>query len=232
MWTSAFGCKCRTDDALRYIKIIQESNHSNPNIQFAYGDTRHYKAMQDFWRSRHLENMLSSGFYFISSALMLCDELHVYGFWPFKYVTTTNDGTVISAPKSFPYHYYDTVGWKGVHNMPREFKYLVGLHELGALQLHIGKCGEWMSRTKCFSCKVMDIDQVIHYVISTSYALVNFNHWLIYDGEWWLHGYCLCEWSTKSAAQDSMGSWPSLNFNPLRTTGQLVNIWMRYNLFN
>lgn len=142
VWTSAFGCKCRTDDALRYIKIIQESNHSNPNIQFAYGDTRHYKAMQDFWRSRHLENMLSSGFYFISSALMLCDELHVYGFWPFKYVTTTNDGTVISAPKSFPYHYYDTVGWKGVHNMPREFKYLVGLHELGALQLHIGKCGE------------------------------------------------------------------------------------------
>ena len=73
----------------------------------------------------------STGFYFISVALALCTDVHLYGFWPFD---RGPDGRPV------PYHYYDKLNITVVHDMASEFKIMVAMHQLGLLHLHVDKC--------------------------------------------------------------------------------------------
>ncbi|RXM91542.1 Alpha-2,8-sialyltransferase 8B [Acipenser ruthenus] len=69
-------------------------------------------------------------------ATRFCDEIHLYGFWPFP---QDQDGNPVK------YHYYDSLTYEytsqsSPHTMPLEFKTLSSLHQQGALKLHIGEC--------------------------------------------------------------------------------------------
>ena len=77
-----------------------------------------------------MTTFMSTGFYFLSSALELCDRVHLYGFWPFK---ASPEG------RDLRYHYFDDVELKS-HDMTTEFRTIVAMHQLGLLRLHVGNC--------------------------------------------------------------------------------------------
>uniref|UniRef100_A0A4W3JUU1 ST8 alpha-N-acetyl-neuraminide alpha-2,8-sialyltransferase 4 n=1 Tax=Callorhinchus milii TaxID=7868 RepID=A0A4W3JUU1_CALMI len=80
----------------------------------------------------------STGLLMYTLATRFCDEIHLYGFWPFP---KDANGTPVK------YHYYDNLKYRyfsnaGPHRMPLEFKTLKSLHDRGALKLTTGKCGQ------------------------------------------------------------------------------------------
>lgn len=78
----------------------------------------------------------STGLLMYTLATRFCDEIHLYGFWPFP---KDLNG------KAVKYHYYDDLKYRyfsnaSPHRMPLEFKTLNVLHNRGALKLTTGKC--------------------------------------------------------------------------------------------
>ena len=75
-------------------------------------------------------------------ASVLCDEIHLFGFYPFSDFDRV----------PLAYHYDDPSpprnrtspnfegSYKRYHRLPEEFVYLKKLHKKGAIKLHIGKC--------------------------------------------------------------------------------------------
>ncbi|KAL3986751.1 gamma-glutamyl hydrolase [Sarotherodon galilaeus] len=103
-------------------------------IQPVFFNPQYLDSLAQFWRSEGLkEARLSTGLIMVSMALELCENVHLYGFWPFSnhpygLYTLTN-------------HYYDDVPPKTVfHSMPAEFDHLLQLHTEGVLRLHLGDC--------------------------------------------------------------------------------------------
>lgn len=75
-------------------------------------------------------------------ALAMCEETHLYGFWPFPYrvpdrVTDTGTNTL----RKVKYHYFDNVGFSSFHSMNDEFAVLLQMHVMGILNLHTTECG-------------------------------------------------------------------------------------------
>ncbi len=78
----------------------------------------------------------STGLLMYTMATRFCDEIYLYGFWPFP-----KDGN----GNPVKYHYYDELRYRyfskaGPHRMPLEFKTLKRLHSKGALKLTTSKC--------------------------------------------------------------------------------------------
>lgn len=78
----------------------------------------------------------STGLLMYTMATRFCDEIHLYGFWPFP-----KDGS----GNPVKYHYYDMLKYRyfsnaSPHRMPLEFKTLKMLHSKGALKLTTSKC--------------------------------------------------------------------------------------------
>ncbi|XP_023691251.2 alpha-2,8-sialyltransferase 8E-like [Paramormyrops kingsleyae] len=90
------------------------------------------RSLARFWVPRGLEKRLSTGMMMASLALELCDEVHLYGFWP--YPQHPRDC------RSLTNHYYDDVKAKSIHAMPVEFNRLLQLHSLGVIRLHLEDC--------------------------------------------------------------------------------------------
>ncbi|XP_041757960.2 alpha-2,8-sialyltransferase 8E-like isoform X1 [Coregonus clupeaformis] len=110
--------------ALRKARPQQEVVFFHPDYLFELGR---------FWR-RHRQRAprISTGLMLTSTALEICEQVHLYGFWPFPLDLSQN---------TLPHHYYDNVGpSRNMHAMPEEFLLLLQLHSQGALQLHVGPC--------------------------------------------------------------------------------------------
>ncbi|XP_037759233.1 CMP-N-acetylneuraminate-poly-alpha-2,8-sialyltransferase isoform X1 [Chelonia mydas] len=78
----------------------------------------------------------STGLLMYTLTTRFCDEIHLYGFWPFPKDLYG---------KPVKYHYYDDLKYRyfsnaSPHRMPLEFKTLHMLHNQGALKLTTGKC--------------------------------------------------------------------------------------------
>ncbi|XP_030649610.1 alpha-2,8-sialyltransferase 8F isoform X2 [Chanos chanos] len=88
-----------------------------------------------YWHAQGLRSMrLSTGLMVTSLALELCNNVHLYGFWPF-------DRHPFGQQVPLTNHYYDNrQSKKNVHSMPAEFEHLLRLHKQGVLHLHLGKC--------------------------------------------------------------------------------------------
>ncbi|XP_078599225.1 alpha-N-acetylneuraminide alpha-2,8-sialyltransferase-like [Branchiostoma floridae x Branchiostoma japonicum] len=100
----------------------------------------HVEKMLHIWRELGLdlskgETNFSSGFYYASVALELCDQIHMYGFWPFR---EDREGRPVR------YHYYKSLDLGGLNNrwhaMDKEYEKLLELHDHGVLQLISGNC--------------------------------------------------------------------------------------------
>ena len=128
IWTPAFAY---AGNHVPTFKAIKKVRKYKKHIQFAIQDTRHFIAMVNLWKNYGIKSTLSTGFYFVTSALGLCDQVNVYGFWPFN---TTADGRTLT------YHYHDNITFTDHHSMSSEFLYITAMHDLGLLQLHVGNC--------------------------------------------------------------------------------------------
>ncbi|XP_078001008.1 alpha-2,8-sialyltransferase 8F-like [Glandiceps talaboti] len=90
----------------------------------------HVRAINNVWKAWGVNKRVSTGFYFISVAIELCDNIQVYGFWPFK---NGPDNTTVH------YHYYNNMT-SNDHDFSHEFLMIFELHQLGVLKLTVDPC--------------------------------------------------------------------------------------------
>ncbi|KAG9346403.1 hypothetical protein JZ751_006714 [Albula glossodonta] len=116
------------------VKTIHQSlKPLRPQQKVVFFNPNYLRQLDRYWRKKgQRANRLSSGLMLASVAMELCDEVHLYGFWPFSFGLSEEKLT---------HHYYDNVGPRpGAHSMPQEFLHLLHLHNQGVINLHIGKC--------------------------------------------------------------------------------------------
>ncbi|KAG2470972.1 alpha-2,8-sialyltransferase 8B isoform X1 [Polypterus senegalus] len=107
------------------------------NVQTAYPSLRLLYAVRGYWLTNKVPiKRPSTGLLMYTLATRFCDEIHLYGFWPFLQDQKGN---------SVKYHYYDSLRYEfdsqsSPHAMPLEFQALQRLHQQGALKLNIGDC--------------------------------------------------------------------------------------------
>ncbi|KAF6133129.1 ST8 alpha-N-acetyl-neuraminide alpha-2,8-sialyltransferase 6 [Phyllostomus discolor] len=126
----AFSFRANTGASFKVYNTLKESNARQKVIYF---HPRYLKNLALFWRTKGLiEYRLSSGFMIASAAVELCENVKLYGFWPFS-------KTVQDTPVS--HHYYDNkLPKRGFHEMPKEYSQILQLHMKGILQLQFNKC--------------------------------------------------------------------------------------------
>ncbi|XP_019636016.1 PREDICTED: alpha-2,8-sialyltransferase 8E-like [Branchiostoma belcheri] len=110
------------------------------------------RKINSFWKKRGVKaKRITSGLLVTTLALSMCEEIHLYGFWPYS--------MDLSKKKAVPYHYFKrhvTVQHKVlkeeeeifhkivdknlVHNMQQEFNLLVNMHKDRLLRLHVKPC--------------------------------------------------------------------------------------------
>lgn len=95
--------------------------------------------LHSYWKTKQLSpKRLSTGILMYTLASSMCDQIHLYGFWPFGWDPNTG--------KELPYHYYDKKGtkfttkWQESHQLPAEFKLLYKMHSEGLLKLSLSHC--------------------------------------------------------------------------------------------
>ncbi|XP_033106585.1 alpha-N-acetylneuraminide alpha-2,8-sialyltransferase-like isoform X2 [Anneissia japonica] len=110
----------------------QSPKHCNNSVKVLNGNPNHFRRINRYWKKiANFRKVLSSGFYFATSAVLLCEEIHLYGFWPF-YTDIHN--------RPLSYHYYENATLvKYAHEFGKEFMELIRLHRDGILQLHVDK---------------------------------------------------------------------------------------------
>uniref|UniRef100_A0A672LX20 ST8 alpha-N-acetyl-neuraminide alpha-2,8-sialyltransferase 7.1 n=2 Tax=Sinocyclocheilus grahami TaxID=75366 RepID=A0A672LX20_SINGR len=113
----AFAYTFCTGQSIKTLKVLHPIRPQQP---VAFFSPIYLRTLDRFWKGRGLKSIrLSSGFMLINTALELCEEVHVYGFWPFD--TNLQDTPV-------PYHYYDQMKpHRYMHKMPEEFVRLLQL---------------------------------------------------------------------------------------------------------
>ncbi|ELW72817.1 Sia-alpha-2,3-Gal-beta-1,4-GlcNAc-R:alpha 2,8-sialyltransferase [Tupaia chinensis] len=92
-----------------------------------------------YWKNKHLSpKRLSTGILMYTLASAICEEIHLYGFWPFGFDPNTRE--------DLPYHYYDKKGtkfttkWQESHQLPAEFQLLYRMHGEGLTKLALSHC--------------------------------------------------------------------------------------------
>ncbi|KAF7701335.1 CMP-N-acetylneuraminate-poly-alpha-2,8-sialyltransferase [Silurus meridionalis] len=106
-------------------------------VRMAYPSLRLVHAVRGYWLTNKVNiKRPSTGLLMYTMATRFCDEIHLYGFWPFP---KDGRGNLVK------YHYYDMLKYRyfsnaSPHRMPLEFKTLKLLHSKGALKLTTSKC--------------------------------------------------------------------------------------------
>ncbi|XP_075998389.1 alpha-2,8-sialyltransferase 8B [Genypterus blacodes] len=135
LWIPAFmakGGEERVEWALRLIL------RHTVDVRTAFPSLRLLHAVRGFWLTNNVHiKRPTTGLLMYTMATRFCDEIHLYGFWPFH---------LDPQGKAVKYHYYDALKYEytsrsSPHTMPLEFRTLNTLHRQGALRLHTGVCG-------------------------------------------------------------------------------------------
>ncbi|XP_072551067.1 alpha-2,8-sialyltransferase 8B [Salminus brasiliensis] len=134
LWIPAFMAKGGEDRVEWAVRLIL--SHT-VNVHAAFPSLRLLHAVRGYWLTNNIQiKRPTTGLLMYTMATRFCDEIHLYGFWPFA---RDSDG------KPVKYHYYDTLKYQytsssSPHTMPLEFRTLSTLHRQGALRLHTGTC--------------------------------------------------------------------------------------------
>ncbi|KAK7152200.1 hypothetical protein R3I94_008503 [Phoxinus phoxinus] len=134
LWIPAFMAKGGEERVQWVIRLILLHTM---NVRTAFPSLRLLHAVRGYWLTNHVQiKRPTTGLLMYTMATRFCDEIHLYGFWPFAHGP---DG------KPVKYHYYDTLTYHytsraSPHTMPLEFRTLSALHRQGALRLHTGPC--------------------------------------------------------------------------------------------
>uniref|UniRef100_A0A8C1UPR6 Uncharacterized protein n=1 Tax=Cyprinus carpio TaxID=7962 RepID=A0A8C1UPR6_CYPCA len=126
----AFAYTHCTAVSVKTLQVLQPIRPQQPVVFFS---PYYLKTLDCFWKGLGLkEKRLSTGFMLVNMALELCDDVHLYGFWPFD---------ISLKQQTLQHHYYDNKPPKPfMHAMPEEFVRLLQLHSQGALTLHLQPC--------------------------------------------------------------------------------------------
>nr|XP_033790187.1 alpha-2,8-sialyltransferase 8F [Geotrypetes seraphini] len=126
----AFSYRANTALSFKVYHTLREFHAKQKAIFF---HPKYLKSLAQFWRTKGVRAYrLSSGFMITSAAIELCENVRLYGFWPFS---KSIQG------KSISHHYYDNqVPKPGFHAMPKEFYQVLQLHSKGILKLQFGEC--------------------------------------------------------------------------------------------
>ncbi|KAF4093001.1 hypothetical protein AMELA_G00027090 [Ameiurus melas] len=127
----AFSYRQNTAVSLRALYSLEDFERG-PRAVFY--NPAYLRSLAGFWRGQGVrEARLSTGIMMASLALELCNNVHLYGFWPF--------GTHPYTGRQLTNHYYDNrPANKRAHTMPAEFEALLKLHNKGVIHLHLGEC--------------------------------------------------------------------------------------------
>ncbi|XP_068611426.1 alpha-N-acetylneuraminide alpha-2,8-sialyltransferase [Brachionichthys hirsutus] len=130
IYMPAFSMKPGTDPSLRAYYALADASS---NLTMLFANPEFLRTVGKFWKGHNVHaRRLSTGLFLVSLALGVCEEVTVYGFWPFS---VGLDGRPIS------HHYYDNIlPYKWVHAMPEEFVQLWHLHKSGTLRMEVGRC--------------------------------------------------------------------------------------------
>ncbi|XP_013888070.1 alpha-2,8-sialyltransferase 8B [Austrofundulus limnaeus] len=147
LWIPAFmakGGEERVEWALRLILLhAVDVRMAFPSLRLLHAVRGHsansilYVFTDRYWLTNNVHiKRPTTGLLMYTMATRFCEEIHLYGFWPFPL-----------DPRGRPvkYHYYDTLKYEytsssSPHTMPLEFRTLSSLHRQGALRLHTGTC--------------------------------------------------------------------------------------------
>ncbi|XP_037365737.1 alpha-2,8-sialyltransferase 8F [Talpa occidentalis] len=126
----AFSFRANTIASFRVYETLKVFQ-ARPRVIFFH--PKYLKNLALFWRTKGVtEYRLSSGLMITSVAVELCENVKLYGFWPFS-------KTVEDTPVS--HHYYDNnLPKRGFHEMPKEYSQILQLHLKGILKLQFSKC--------------------------------------------------------------------------------------------
>ncbi|XP_049633759.1 alpha-2,8-sialyltransferase 8F [Suncus etruscus] len=126
----AFSFRANTGSSFRVYETVKSFKAKSKVVFF---HPKYLKNLALFWRTKGLmEYRLSTGLMITSVALELCENVKLYGFWPFS---KTLEDNVVS------HHYYDNkLPKRGVHEMPKEYNQILQLHLKGILKLQLNKC--------------------------------------------------------------------------------------------
>ncbi|XP_033108459.1 alpha-N-acetylneuraminide alpha-2,8-sialyltransferase-like [Anneissia japonica] len=132
IWFPSLSSETAFSGCLKASDLINRQSPKNRNIKVLNGNPNHFREISRYWKNNYISKTISSGFYVTTSALLYCEEIHLYGFWPF-YTDLHN--------RPVNYHYYENVKLKKYgHSFGKEFKELLRLHSEGVLHLHADKC--------------------------------------------------------------------------------------------
>ncbi|GAA6109532.1 alpha-N-acetylneuraminide alpha-2,8-sialyltransferase-like, partial [Tachysurus ichikawai] len=132
LFLPAFSFRQNMAVSLRVIYTIEDININGPRPVFL--NPEYLSSLAKFWRAQGINSLrLSTGIMMVSLALELCNNVHLYGFWPFGIHPYTH--------RKLSNHYYDNRPVnKRMHAMPTEFKALLDLHNKGVIHLHLEEC--------------------------------------------------------------------------------------------
>ncbi|XP_038066549.1 alpha-2,8-sialyltransferase 8B-like [Patiria miniata] len=103
------------------------------SLSIAFGDPDQFSLIRNYWVTKGLQKYPSTEI--ATAAIALCEEVHLYGFWPF---VDSSMPHVTTHPVK--YHYFDNTHMVRTHDMQAEFELLTRLHQVGVLRLHIRAC--------------------------------------------------------------------------------------------
>ncbi|XP_051988085.1 alpha-2,8-sialyltransferase 8F-like [Xyrauchen texanus] len=128
----AFSYGHNTPVSLRAFYTLED--FGNDGLLPVFLNPEYLRGLKKFWRERGLNSVrLSTGLIMASLAIEICNNVHLYGFWPFNKHPHDN--------RSITNHYYDDrASKKNVHSMPTEFEQLLKLHKQGVVRIHLGEC--------------------------------------------------------------------------------------------
>ncbi|XP_006872679.1 PREDICTED: alpha-2,8-sialyltransferase 8F, partial [Chrysochloris asiatica] len=126
----AFSFRANTGASFKVYYTVKKSKARQKVVFF---HPKYLRQLALFWRTKGVAAFrLSSGLMITSVAVELCENVKLYGFWPFS-------KTVEDTPVS--HHYYDNqLPKQGFHEMPKEYNQILQLHVKGILKLQFSKC--------------------------------------------------------------------------------------------
>uniref|UniRef100_A0A8C6LK29 ST8 alpha-N-acetyl-neuraminide alpha-2,8-sialyltransferase 2 n=1 Tax=Nothobranchius furzeri TaxID=105023 RepID=A0A8C6LK29_NOTFU len=134
LWIPAFMAK-RGEDRVEW--VLRLILLHTVDVRMAFPSLRLLHAVRGYWLTNNVHiKRPTTGLLMYTMATRFCEEIHLYGFWPFP---------LDPKGKTVKYHYYDTLKYEytsssSPHTMPLEFRTLSSLHRQGALRLHTGTC--------------------------------------------------------------------------------------------
>ncbi|CAH1229043.1 ST8SIA6 [Branchiostoma lanceolatum] len=110
-------------------QVLLES-HAKYEVIFPHPDF--IRSVHSYWkRTGVVAQRVSTGLLMASVATQICEEVHLYGFWPFH--SDRNNRRLTE-------HYYDNALPSNAHKISEEFKQLQRLHNTGVLRLTTTAC--------------------------------------------------------------------------------------------